>query len=71
MDPTKIGIYVNIEGSKVVRITSPYWIPEKPDWLLITNDPNATLVKVRDTIKNLGLMPDVSRVQWTNLPLRD
>ena len=71
MDPTKIGIYVNIEGSKVVRITSPYWIPEKPDWLLITNDPNTTLVKVRDTIKNLGLMPDVSRVQWTNLPLRD
>ena len=71
MDPTKIGIYVNIEDSKVVRITSPYWIPEKPDWLLITNDPNTTLVKVRDTIKNLGLMPDVSRVQWTNLPLRD
>ena len=71
MEPSKIGIYLNAKESSVVRITSPYWIPEQPDWVLVTNDPNSTLLSVRDTIKEKGLMSDPSGVAWGSLPLRE
>ncbi len=71
MDPRQIGIYVNVKEGKVVRITSPYWIPTEPDWVMVTNDPNATLLAVRDLIKERRMMPDPSKVTWTSLPLRD
>ena len=71
MDPIKIGIYVNVTESKLVRITSPYWIPEEPEWTLVTSDPNSTLVAVRAMITEKKLMPDSSGVQWTGLPLRE
>lgn len=71
MDPSKIGIYVNASESKVVRITSPYWLPEEPDWKMVTNEPNATLLAVRDLIKEQSLMADASEVTWGSLPLRD
>ena len=50
MDRDKIGIYVNPSEGTVVRITSPYWLPEEPEWKLVTNDPNATLVSIRADI---------------------
>ena len=71
MEQSKIGIYVNATEGKVVRITSPYWIPEEPDWLLVTNEPNATLVTIRDIIKEKGLMSDPSSISWGSLPLRE
>jgi hypothetical protein len=71
MDPSKIGIYLNAKEKKVVRITSPYWIPEDPDWVLLTNDPNATLVSIREIIKQKKLMRDPSPVAWGSLPLRE
>ncbi len=71
MEQSKIGIYVNATEGKVVRITSPYWIPEEPDWRLVTNEPNATLLAVRDMIKERKLMNDPSGVTWGSLPLRD
>ena len=54
-----------------MRITSPYWIPEEPDWVLVTNNPNATLVAARDMIKEKGLIADPSEVVWTRLPLKE
>ena len=71
MDPSKIGIYLNATDGKIVRITSPYWIPEEPDWVLVTNNPNATLVAARDIIKEKGLIADPSEVVWTRLPLKE
>ena len=68
MDPTRIGIYVNVKESQVVRITSPYWLPEEPEWLLVTNDPNATLISVRAMIEERKLMSDSSGIKWTSLP---
>jgi hypothetical protein len=68
MDPTRIGIYVNVTESRVVRITSPYWLPEEPEWILVTNDPNATLISVRAMIEEGKLMSDSSGIQWTSLP---
>lgn len=71
MEPRQIGIYVNAIEGKVVRITSPYWLPREPDWVLVTNDPNATLLAVRDMIKAKKLMANPAEVTWTGLPLRD
>jgi hypothetical protein len=71
MEPDKIGIYFNAQERKVVRITSPYWLPEEPDWVMVTGEPNATLLAVRDVIKEKGLMSDPSEVGWGSLPLRD
>ena len=71
MDSTKVGIYLNAKDAKVVRITSPYWIPEAPDWVLLTNEPNASLLSVRQTIKDKNLMSDPSGVEWASIPVRE
>ncbi len=70
MDSNKVGIYLNAKEKKVVRITSPYWIPEAPDWVLLTADANATMVSIRQTIKERKLMTDPSGVVWGSLPVR-
>ena len=70
MDREKIGIYVNPGEGTVVRITSPYWLPEEPDWKLVTGDPNATLVAIRQAITDKGIMQDASGVVWTSIPDR-
>ncbi|PZC49361.1 MAG: hypothetical protein DK304_001303 [Chloroflexi bacterium] len=68
MDRDKIGIYVNPSERKVVRITSPYWLPEEPEWKLVTNDPNSTLVSIRAAITEQGIMGDSSEVNWASIP---
>tara|TARA_B100001013_G_scaffold297594_1_gene198314 strand:- start:293 stop:508 length:216 start_codon:yes stop_codon:yes gene_type:complete len=68
MDRDKIGIYVNPSEEKAVRITSPYWLPEEPEWKLVTNDPNATLVSIRAAITEQNIMADPSGVNWTSIP---
>ncbi len=70
MDRDKIGIYVNPGEGTVVRITSPYWLPEEPDWKLVTGDPNATLLAVRQAITDKGILQDASGVVWTSIPDR-
>ena len=71
MDPNKIGIYFSSNENKVVRITSPYWLPEEPEWVMVTNEPNATLLAVRDLIVGKSLASDASDVTWGSLPLKD
>ncbi len=71
MDPTKIGIYLQAQEGRIVRVTSPYWIPEEPDWVMVTKDPNVTLVAAREIIKSKGLMNDPSQVVWTGLPSQE
>ncbi|GIT44393.1 MAG: hypothetical protein Ct9H300mP11_23290 [Chloroflexota bacterium] len=48
---SKFGIYLNAKENQVVRINSPYWIPEEPDWVLLTNEVNATLLDIREMAK--------------------
>ena len=67
MEVDKVGIYFNKANSTVVRITSPYWIPEEPDWVLVSNDPNLTLVTVRDLIEKNNLGGTSASIQWTGL----
>ena len=71
MDPNKFGIYLNAKDGKAVRITSPYWLPEEPDWVLVTSDPNATLLRVREIAEEKKLVSESSGVVWGSLPLLD
>ena len=67
----QIGIYVNVKEGKVVRIASSYWIPEPPDWLRVTPEVNATLLAVRELIREQGLYAEPEEVTWGHVPLRD
>ena len=71
MQPDQMGIYLNAKEATVVRITSPYWLPEAPDWVIVTNSPNETLVRIREIITERSLMSHSSSVNWGNIPLRD
>ena len=68
---SKFGIYFNAAETKVVRINSPYWIPEEPEWAFLTPEVNATLVQIRELAKEKGLAADASAITWGVIPLRD
>ncbi len=68
---SKFGIYLNPEERKVVRITSPYWFPEEPDWVYVTDEVNATLLRIRDIIREKSLGSDHDAVTWGRIPLKD
>ena len=70
-DASKFGIYLNAADGKVVRINSPYWFPEEPDWAFLTPEVNSTLVQIRDLAKEKGLSADASAITWGIIPLRD
>ena len=67
----KFGIYLNAAEGKVVRITSPYWFPEEPDWVYVTSEVNATLLAIRDMIREHALSEDPDSVTWGRIPLLD
>ena len=68
---SKFGIYLNHSEHKVVRITSPYWFPEEPDWVYVTGEVNDTLVNIREAIRDRQLAENPDAVTWGRIPLRD
>ncbi len=68
---SKFGIYLNAKDSKVVRINSPYWIPEEPDWTFLTPEVNATLLQIRDLAKEQALSDSPDTITWGTIPLKD
>ena len=68
---SKFGIYLNAKDNQVVRINSPYWIPDEPDWVLLTNEVNATLLNIREMAKDKGLSNDSGSITWGIIPLKD
>ena len=68
---SKFGIYLNAKENQVVRINSPYWIPEEPDWVLLTSEVNATLLNIRAIAKEKGLSNDSESITWGIIPLKD
>ena len=68
---SKFGIYVNAQEGKVVRITSPYWFPEPPDWVYVTDEVNATLLKIREVLREKALVADPGSVTWGRIPLKE
>ena len=68
---SKFGIYVNPKDGEVVRINSPYWLPEEPDWVFLTPEVNSTLLQIRDLAKEKGLSDDPDTLVWGRIPLKE
>ena len=68
---SKFGIYLNASENRVVRINSPYWIPEEPDWVMVTPEVNATLLEIRNMAQEQGLVSDADAITWGRIPLLD
>ena len=68
---SKFGIYLNSNDSQVVRINSPYWIADEPEWVFLTNEVNATLLNIREMAQERGLSKDSSSITWGTIPLKD
>ena len=68
---SKFGIYVNSKDGEVVRINSPYWLPEEPDWVFLTPEVNSTLLQIRDLAKEKGLADDPDTLTWGRIPLKE
>ena len=68
---SKFGIYVNSKDGEVVRINSPYWLPEEPDWVFLTPEVNSTLLQIRDLAKEKGLSDDPDTLSWGRIPLKE
>ena len=67
----KFGIYLNPNENQVVRINSPYWIPEAPDWVFLTPEVNATLLQIRELATEKSLSSDPGSIKWGTVPVRD
>ncbi len=63
----KFGIYLNTKTLKVLRINSPYYLPSGPDWVVLTRDTNATLLRARELAKKKGVTNPES-IMWGELP---
>ena len=70
-DASKFGIYLNDTEKKVVRINSPYWFPEEPDWVFVTPEVNATLLSIRDLAREQGVSTDADEITWGTIPMRE
>ena len=68
---SRFGIYLNSKEKVVVRINSPYWIPEEPNWVYLTPEVNATILQIRDMAGEKGLVPDASELTWGTIPMKD
>ncbi len=68
---SKFGIYLNPSEHTVVRITSPYWFPEEPDWVYVTSEVNETLLNIRQIIRAEKLAEEPDSVIWGRIPLQD
>ena len=68
---SKFGIYLNSGESKVVRINSPYWLPQEPDWVFLTAEVNATLLHIRELAQEQGASANPDAITWGTIPLQD
>ena len=68
---SKFGIYLNPTEHKVVRITSPYWFPEEPEWIYVTSEVNETLLNIRKIIRDKQLAEAPESVTWGRIPIKD
>ena len=64
MQHEKFGIYLNLKELRMVRINSPYWIPSGGDWVLITPEVNATLLSIREIVRQRGLVDQPDKITW-------
>jgi len=58
------GIYLNKASNKVKRIGIGVHPPEGADWVKVTDDPNATIISIRETVKEKSLSAKADEVAW-------
>ena len=68
MADNKFGIYFNTSTGEILRINSPYWIPQEPEWIYVTEEVNATLREVKQAILDRKLMRIPQDITWGVLP---
>ena len=68
MPENKFGIYFNADSGEVLRINSPYWIPEEPEWMCITAETNSTLKDIRNIVEDKFSNYDSQKIFWGILP---
>ncbi|MDA0264643.1 MAG: hypothetical protein O3A93_08360 [Chloroflexi bacterium] len=68
---SRFGIYLNAKENQVVRINSPYWLPEEPDWVFLTPEVNSTLLSIRQLAQEKKLSADSGAITWGTIPLKD
>jgi hypothetical protein len=74
MQQEKFGIYLNVKEGKVMRISSPYWIPSGNEWVILTPDVNATLLEIRGLAEEKKVVSDPEKIiwgDWSQVPRRD
>jgi hypothetical protein len=74
MQQEKFGIYLNVKEGKVMRISSPYWIPSEDEWVILTPDVNATLLEIRGLAKEKDVVNEPEKIiwgDWSQVPRRD
>ncbi|MBM3945882.1 MAG: hypothetical protein FJ315_00570 [SAR202 cluster bacterium] len=62
------GCYLNPKEKRVVRVSSPYWIPPQPEWVLLTDQVNATIKSLREIAAQRKLVPSPGEITWGQLP---
>ena len=67
---SRFGIYLNAQERQVVRINSPYWFPEEPDWVYLTPEVNATILEIRQLAAEQSLVDEPESLTWGRLPAR-
>ncbi len=67
----QFGIYLNPAAGQAVRINSPYWLPEEPEWVFLTSEVNATLLRIRELAREQGAAADPDAIVWCSIPLSD
>lgn len=60
----EFGIYLNSKENRVARVNSPYWVPQGPDWVLVTDEVNATLLQVRELARKKRFSKEPDKLQW-------
>jgi len=64
LEINKFGIYVNIKQLKVVRINSPYRVPQPPDWIFLTPEVNMPLIRIRDLARTKNVCSQADAIDW-------
>lgn len=68
MEQSKNGIYLDKKELKVLRCNSPYYYPSGPDWVYLTPEVNATLLKIRELAKEKKLVSTPDAIVWGDFP---
>ena len=66
MQQKQFGIYLNIKNNRAMRISTPYWIPSGNDWVFLTPDVNATILKIRELAKSKSITSEPDQICWGN-----